>query len=97
MLKEQKSLINLSLEKETIFVSKILKLIFDGLYELYGNILEDPFENFWFECVGIIIEYIQLLLYLCDKTVNNLLLIFIHNILVIKYSSGQFGTIIEQK
>ena len=64
-------LINLNLNKESIFISRTLKFVFDGLYELYRFILEDPFENFWFELVGIILGYAQILLYLCDKTVIN--------------------------
>ena len=47
-----------------------LKLIYEALYELYRYILEDPFESFWFECIGIIMGYLQILLYLIDKTVN---------------------------
>ena len=70
MLKEQNPLINLSLEKKSIFISNSLTLIYEGLYELYRYLLEDPFESFWFECIGIIIGYLQILLYLIDKTVN---------------------------
>ena len=76
MLKEPNPLIDLHLEKKSIFVSNILKLIYDALYEIYRYILEDPFENFWFEAIGIVIGYLQILLYLIDKTVinNNLIL-----------------------
>ena len=70
MLKEPNPLIDLHLEKKSIFVSNILKLIYDALYEIYRYILEDPFENFWFVAIGIVIGYLQILLYLIDKTVN---------------------------
>ena len=70
MLKEPNTLIRLNLVKKPIFISNTLKLIFESLYELYRYILEDPFENFWFECIGIIMGYMQILLYLIDKTVN---------------------------
>ena len=70
MLKEPNPLIDLHLEKKSIFVSNILKLIYDALYEIYRYILEEPFENFWFEAIGIVIGYLQILLYLIDKTVN---------------------------
>lgn len=70
MLKEKNPLIDLSLEKKPIFISSFLKIIYEGLYELFRYILEDPFENFWFECIGIVIGYLQILLYLVDKTVN---------------------------
>ena len=70
MLKEPNPLIDLSLEKKPIFISSFLKIIYEGLYELFRYILEDPFENFWFECIGIVIGYLQILLYLVDKTVN---------------------------
>ena len=70
MLKEPNPLIHLALEKKPIFISNTLKLIYEALYELYRYILEDPFENFWFECIGLIMGYLQILLYLVDKTVN---------------------------
>ena len=70
MLKEPNPLKDLSLEKKPIFISSFLKIIYEGLYELFRYILEDPFENFWFECIGIVIGYLQILLYLVDKTVN---------------------------
>jgi hypothetical protein len=70
MLTEQNPLINLNFEKKSMFISNTLELIYEGLYELYRFILEDPFENFWFECIGIILGYAQIILYLVDKTVN---------------------------
>ena len=70
MLKEQNPLINLNFQKKSMFISNTLELIYEGLYELYRFILEDPFENFWFECIGIILGYAQIILYLVDKTVN---------------------------
>ena len=70
MLKEQNPLINLNFEKKSMFISNTLELIYEGLYELYRFILEDPFENFWFECIGIILGYAQIILYLVYKTVN---------------------------
>ena len=70
MLKEPNPLIDLNIEKKPIFISSFLKLIYESLYELFRYILEDPFENFWFECIGIVMGYAQILLYLIDKTVN---------------------------
>ena len=70
MLKEQNPLINLNFQKKSMFISNTRELIYEGLYELYRFILEDPFENFWFECIGIILGYAQIILYLVDKTVN---------------------------
>ena len=70
MLKESNPLIHLNLVKKPIFISNSLKLIYEALYELYRYILEDPFESFWFECIGIIMGYLKILLYLIDKTVN---------------------------
>ena len=70
MLKEPNPLIDLNIEKKPIFISSFLKLLYESLYELFRYILEDPFENFWFECIGIVMGYAQILLYLIDKTVN---------------------------
>jgi hypothetical protein len=41
---------------------------------LFDLILEDPLENFWYEIVGIVLGYIQILYYLIDKTVSELLI-----------------------
>ena len=42
----------------------------ESFYALFELILEDPIENFWFECFNISIGYTQLISYTLDLTVN---------------------------
>ena len=51
-------------------ISEIYKKALEGLYKLFDKILEDPFENFFYECISIIFSYFQLLIYIIDETVS---------------------------
>lgn len=70
MLKEKNPLLKIKLKKEELFLTKIIQNIFESIYTIFGLILKDPIENFWYEYIGIIISYAQILLYLFDKTVS---------------------------
>jgi hypothetical protein len=35
--------------------------------------LDDPVENFWFECISITLGYFQLLIYIIDETVSSII------------------------
>ena len=70
MLKDKNPLLNLNFKKQKQKLSNIFNYIFESLYELYDFILDDPLENFWFECFNIIISYLQLIVFIFDKTVS---------------------------
>lgn len=70
MLKEKNPLFKIKLKKEELFITKIIQNIFEPIYSIFGLILKDPIKNFWYEYIGIIISYAQILLYLFDKTVS---------------------------
>lgn len=70
MLKEKNPLLKLKLKKERSFIFNIKYIIFESLYSLYDLILENPIDNFWFECFNIIIGYIQLIIFMFDRTVS---------------------------
>ena len=69
MLKEKNPLLK-DFKEEKIEIFQFFKNIFEAFYNLFDIILENPIENFWYECIGIIISYAQILLYLFDKTVS---------------------------
>ena len=69
MLKEKHPLLK-DFKEEKIDIFQFFKNIFEAFYNLFDIILENPIENFWYECIGIIISYVQILLYLFDKTVS---------------------------
>ena len=69
MLKEKNPLLK-DIKEEKIEIFQFFNNIFEAFYSLFDLILENPIENFWYECIGIIISYTQILLYLFDKTVS---------------------------
>lgn len=77
MLKRNHPLLKLKLKNEKLFFTKIKDNFYEPLYSLFILILEDPFENIWFESFSIIIGYLQLLFYIFDETVRKNKNIFI--------------------
>ena len=72
MINEKILLSNLHIEKEESVLTEIYKNFVEGLYELYCLMLENPFENFWYECISLSLGYFQLLIYIIDETVSKL-------------------------
>jgi hypothetical protein len=70
MLKDKNPLLTIKLKKLNPKLSNIFNSIFESLYALYDVILDDPIENFWYECFNIIISYFQLIAFIFDKTVS---------------------------
>ncbi len=70
MFKDKNPLLKLKFEKEKSELSNLFNDIFEPLYALYDFILDDPIENFWYECFNIIISYLQLIAFIFDKTVS---------------------------
>ncbi len=70
MLKEKNPLLKLNLIEKKFILSEICIKIFEAFYKLFDIILEDPIENFWFEFLGIVMGYSQILYYLIDRTVS---------------------------
>ena len=70
MLKEKNPLLKLNLKTEEPTLSKLLNNIFEALYELYDFILDEPIENFWYECINVILSYFQLITLMLDDTVS---------------------------
>ena len=61
---------NIQINKKISKLSIYYKDFIEGLYLLFCSLLEEPIENFWFECISISLGYIQLLIYIIDETVS---------------------------
>ena len=70
MLREKNPLLNLELKKEKSLIFNNINDIFECLYELYDLMLDSPIENFWYECISIVISYFQLIALMFDKIVS---------------------------
>ncbi len=71
MIREKNPLIELKFTDEKSSILEFCNSIMESFYTLFELILEDPIENFWFECFNIILGYMQLMCYIMDSTVNN--------------------------
>ena len=70
MLKEKNPLLKLKLKNENMLISIIFNNIFEAFYALYDYLLQDPIENFWFECFSIILSYLQLISFIFGENVS---------------------------
>ena len=70
MMKEKNPLLIIQLNKKVSKLSQFYKDFFEGLYALFFLMLDDIFENFWYECISISLGYFQLLIYILDETVS---------------------------
>ena len=88
MLKEKNSLLIFEIKERKSVMRQFLRNIFESLYSLFDSILEQPIENMWYESIIIILGYLQLIIYIFDKTVSKKTKLFLP---IIKYSFIQFG------
>ena len=70
MITESNPLLKLILKREDSFIYNKIISIYESIYSLYDFILNDPFENLWFELLSIILGYGHLALFLFDSTVR---------------------------
>ena len=47
-----------------------IKELLDGFYSLFYFILKNPLDNFYWECISLIIQYLQLIIFIVDETVS---------------------------
>ena len=70
MLKEKSPILKMNLKSKKETITNINNNLFSGLFLLYDFILENPIENFWYECINIIISYLQLISLSFDESVS---------------------------
>jgi hypothetical protein len=70
MLKEKSPLLNIEIKNEKSLKFNNINDIFECLYELYDLMLDNPIENIWYECLSIVISYLQLIALMFDKIVS---------------------------
>ena len=68
MIYENKKLLNAQIIKKEEKIK--LKKFLEGFYELFYNLLKNPIENFWWECISLLIQYFQLIIFALDEAVS---------------------------
>ena len=87
MIKEKNPLLKIKLIKTKSSLFIFFSSYIESFYTLFDLILENPIENFWFECLNLLLGYFQLIAYIFDPTVSK----SINSNYLIIYSFGQFG------
>ena len=57
-------------QQNNYFIRDRIKNCLESVFLVFHFILKNPLENFWWECISIIIQYIDMFLYLTNKTVS---------------------------
>lgn len=70
MINEKYTSVNFQLNEKVSKLTLIYKDFMEGLYDLFCLLLDNPIENFWYECINVSLGYFQLLIYILDDTVS---------------------------
>ena len=80
MINEKIPLLKIEINKKTSALENCYRNFIEGLYALFSFMLEDPIENFWYECISISLGYFQLLIYIIDETVSHIIITVINKV-----------------
>ena len=86
MIKDNNELLKLKLSKKKSNIITFYNSISESIYTLFCLILDEPIDNFWYECISNSFGYIQIICYILDTTVSILINKFL--ILIIIVSSN---------
>ena len=71
MIREKNPLLKLKIQNRKSTLFEFYYSYWESLYELFDLIIENSIDNFWYECINILLGYIQLIAYMFDPTVSN--------------------------
>ena len=74
MIKDNNELLKLKLSKKKSNIIVFYNSIIESIYALFCLVLDEPIENFWYECINVSFGYIQLICYILDTTVSILII-----------------------
>ena len=83
MQNDGKKILNAEIMKKESKIKSKIKDLLEGFFSIFYYILKNPLDNLWWECISLIIQYLQLIIFIVDETVS----LFFSK----KYSSGVFG------
>ena len=66
---DNNAILKVNFEKDKPESNKLSEFL-NALFTIFYYILKKPFDNFWWECISVIIQYLQLLIFIIDSTVS---------------------------
>jgi hypothetical protein len=73
MQKDAKKILSGEIIKKPSKLKTFIKNFLDGFFSIFYYLLKNPLDNVWWECISLIIQYIQLIILIIDETVSFLL------------------------
>ena len=70
MQNESKKIFSAEITKKQSKIKITIKGLFEGLFSIFYCILTNPLDNVWWECISLIIQYLQLIIFMLDETVS---------------------------
>ena len=82
MQNESKKILDAEIIKKDSKIKSKIKELLEGFFYTFYLILKNPLDNLWWECISLLIQYLQLITFILDEAVSFYYLI---------YSFGVFG------
>ena len=82
MQNESKKILDAEIIKKDSKIKSKIKELLEGFFYTFYFILKNPLDNLWWECISLLIQYLQLITFAFDEAVSFYYLI---------YSFGVFG------
>ena len=79
MHNDGKKILNAEIMKKKSKIKSKIKELLEGVFSIFYFILKNPLDNLWWECISLIIQYLQLIIFIVDETVS---LFFLGNIVL---------------
>ena len=70
MQNESKKILDAEIIKRESKIKSKIKELFEGFFYTFFYILKNPLDNLWWECISLIIQYLQLIIFILDETVS---------------------------
>ena len=70
-MNEKKEILNAKINKNKSKLNERIKDLHESFFELFYFILKNPFNNIWWQCISITIQYAQVLILILNSTVSN--------------------------
>ena len=70
MQNESKKILDAEIIKRESKIKSKIKELFEGFFCTFFFILKNPLDNLWWECISLIIQYLQLIIFILDETVS---------------------------
>ena len=77
MQNESKKILDAEIIKKQSKTKIRIKGTFEAFFSTFYFILKNPLDNLWWECISLIIQYIQLIIFALDETVSKFLLLYL--------------------